>query len=233
MATTTAKRNKELEELDDAELLEIASASATDTAEEAWQILYDRLHPQLMGWAVKKLDRPDAKDLVARTFERIYRHAHRYKREEDGGLPVANWAFVIISNLRKNVRRNDSRRPVEDATTVEARQREDMNRGLFEVTDSADLGPNNRLMQPEPQPDQYAEAGELWDAVGEVMEEEMSAEHAATLRLRMKDIPYVEAAEELGIPVGSYKSKCHRARKKLLEGMRERGFEPGEIINLD
>jgi len=132
----------------------------------------------------------DAQDLVQDTLVRTYRAIGRF----DGRHPRA-WLLTILRNA--NLNRNRRRR--------------------------ADLVPHhddvfNQLASPAPGGGDAGEAvtGSTFDAVVEASLGELSVKLRRVVELvDIEGLTYQEAAETLGVPVGTVMSRLHRARRRL------------------
>ena len=140
---------------------------------------------------------PDAEDLVQDTLVRAYRSIDRF----DGAYPRA-WLLTILRNTHIN--RNRKRRP-------------------------------ELLREPETQYFVPAAASDAPDAGVDAM---FDAEIVRALHvlpevfrsvIEMVDInslSYAEAAEALGVPVGTVMSRLHRGRSRMRDGLKNTGFVP-------
>jgi RNA polymerase sigma-70 factor, ECF subfamily len=79
---------------------------------DAWEALYRRAHPALLGYAVRRLgDRDAAEDAVSETMSRAVAAVDRYRPE---GLGVEAWLVGILRNVVHEAWRRE-RRSVRDA----------------------------------------------------------------------------------------------------------------------
>lgn len=77
----------------------------------AWSQIFEQEAPKLYRYIISRVGSPeDAEDLVARTFEEGWRHAHSF---EDRGLPPRAWLFGIARHLTASHRRRLFRQPPE------------------------------------------------------------------------------------------------------------------------
>jgi RNA polymerase sigma-70 factor (ECF subfamily) len=141
----------------------------------------------------------DAEDLVQDTLLRAYRAIDRF----DGAHPRA-WLFTIMRNAEVN--RNRRRRP-----------------DLLDDPDSAD----NRLASLDEGPEALV-VGETFDAVVADALAALPDKFARVVHLVDIDgLTYAEAAEVLGVPVGTVMSRLHRARTRIRRRLNAAGLAPG------
>lgn len=144
----------------------------------------------------------DAEDLVQDTLLRAYKAIERF----DGRYPRA-WLLTILRNTHIN--RNRRRRPelLRDPDTQ-----------LERLAQSPEVDEASR-------PDRFVDlrfAAEVDDALAALTEP-----FAEVIQLVDVDgLAYAEAAEVLGVPIGTVMSRLHRARKKIREHLRRTGAAP-------
>lgn len=131
-----------------------------------------------------------AEDLVQDTLERAFAAFHRF----DGRHPRA-WLLTIL----RNTRRNDLRRRRPDLLEQEVASR---------LPAQGEDGAQDATAT-------QAIAAQLTPAVGAAIAA-LSPKHRAVLVLVDLDgLSYREAAEVLGVPVGTVMSRLHRARRRV------------------
>lgn len=144
-------------------------------------------------------NRADAEDLTQEAFVRAYRSFDSY----EGDKPFENWIFRIVTRLYLDLRRRKSRRV--QAVSFDAPLRVD---GIDDSLqfETADQQPN-------------AEDILLENALSEEMQaslEQLSEEQRRLVWMAdVMQIPYKEIAEEFDAPVGTIRSRLHRAHKQL------------------
>ncbi len=133
-------------------------------------------------------DEDDAADVAQDAFVRAYRSLGTY----DAGRPFRPWLLRIVTNLALNSARSSKRR---DAATER-------------LSRDSDTGG-------EPLPDAAIEAAEqserVWAAVADLPGDD---QRLIYLRYFLESSE-AEAAESIGRPVGTVKSRLHRALKRL------------------
>lgn len=136
----------------------------------------------------------DAEDLVQDTLVRAYKAVDRF----DGRHPRA-WLLTILRNT--NLNRVTKR-------TVDLVPRTEAARDAVARTPSSDAGPEQLTMD------------RTFDAV---VERELIAlpepMRAVIEMVDMDGLTYQEAADTLGVPVGTVMSRLHRARKRMRDGL--------------
>lgn len=141
----------------------------------------------------------DAEDLVQDTLVRAYRNIDRF----DGRYPRA-WLLTILRNT--NINRARKKRPdlLDDPEAT-------FERSLDFVSDE----------RPE---DEFVD--QVFDATIAVALDELSDDFRAVIELvDLHQSSYAEAAEALGIPVGTVMSRLHRARRRMRQRITETGLD--------
>ncbi|MFB6889125.1 RNA polymerase sigma factor SigM [Kitasatospora sp. NPDC056327] len=170
---------------------------------EAFGRLVNRHRDRLWAVALRTLgDREEAADALQDALVSAFRSAHTFQ----GRSAVTTWLHRIVVNAcLDRARRSATRRtkPLDDDP-----QRLDALVGSAEPADS---------------PVVRAEVHrELTAALAELPAEQ----RAALVLVDMQGYPVAEAAELLGIPVGTVKSRCARGRARLLPLVRHLREEP-------
>jgi RNA polymerase sigma-70 factor, ECF subfamily len=146
--------------------------------------------------------REEAEDLAQEVFVNVYRKIDLFRGES----PLATWIYRIAynacTNRRKYLRRrrDKDRQPYDEA--VEMR-----------IVGSRSMSTSAHL----PQPDEEAEGLEMERLVQSAISA-LDDEQRAILVLRdVQNVPYEEISEITGLPIGTVKSRLHRARMALKE----------------
>jgi len=147
-------------------------------------------------------NRADAEDLVQDTLVRAYKAIDRF----DGRFPRA-WLLTILRNTHIN--RNRRRRPelLRDPDTQLER--------LAQSPESDEATRPDRFVDLEFDADLEAALASLSEPFAEVIE-----------LVDVDGLAYAEAAEVLGVPIGTVMSRLHRARKKVRGQLRRSGAAP-------
>lgn len=157
-------------------------------------------------------DPADADDVVQETYLRAFRARHTFIPGSDG----RRWLFTIARNLYLRGRERDARmvhvdgEPELDAVaTVQA-----------QVTAQAS-GVDPRLEHPD-----------LAPAIAKAIAELPEPFRLVVALVDVEGLDYAEAAAQLGIPIGTVRSRLFRARRTLQESLfeyaRDAGFRVGE-----
>ncbi|NAZ88363.1 RNA polymerase sigma factor SigM [Kineococcus indalonis] len=185
----------------DAELLAAHVAGDPDAFGEVVRRHRDRL------WAVALRttgDREEAADAVQDALVSALRAAHRFRGES----AVTTWLHRIVVNAcLDRARRRAARptRPLEEGAGAEG----DAPRGAAALAVTGDGAP----------------AVEARLDVARALALLPQAQRAALVLVDMYDVPVAEAAQVLGVAVGTVKSRCSRGRTALAALLR--GGEPG------
>jgi RNA polymerase sigma-70 factor, ECF subfamily len=128
-----------------------------------------------------------AEDLVQETLLAVWRKAHLYTRTRGA---ASTWIFTVARNLRIDQLRRQSNKPYVDLDSVELAS--DAPFGLALVEQNEVIARVSRAL------------------------DVLSPEQREVVRLSfLHDLPHVEIAEKLGIPLGTVKSRLRLAYDKL------------------
>jgi RNA polymerase sigma factor (sigma-70 family) len=159
------------------------------TEPAAFATIFDRHHDAIHAYLRRRLDAPIAEELAAETFARALRGAGGYDHDRPDALP---WLYGIAANLARRHRRTEVRRLRAYARTGRdplAGEHGDAPARL----DAAAAGPRLAAALAELRPD----------------------DREALLLLAWAELSYEEIAAALRIPVGTVRSRLHRARALL------------------
>ncbi|MEU4769148.1 RNA polymerase sigma factor [Actinosynnema sp. NPDC023794] len=169
---------------------------------DAFAAIFDRHAPHIRRYLERRLGAQVADDLVAETFLTAFDKRQRYDPARPDARP---WLYGIATNLVGQHRRHEARRYRERSADVAEHDHSD--RVAAEVTAWA---VRSRL------------AGAL---------DGLSAEDRDVLLLvAWEQLGYEEVAAALAIPVGTVRSRLHRARRKVREALG--GRNPTEVEEL-
>lgn len=157
--------------------------------------------PALYRTAHRLSRRPeDAKDLVQETFLRAYRTFGQFQP----GTNVRAWLFTILHSILSNEWRRRRRAPEEvPLEIVEER--------FVSALRAAGADAESALLQ------RLGASPEIESALRSLPEDY----RAAILLVDVEELNYEEAAEILSCPVGTVRSRLHRARKLLFASLHD------------
>ena len=170
------------------ELKQWVRALATDRDKAAFARLFNHFAPRLISYFVRAgVAREAAEEITQDTMIAVWTKARQYDPAQAG---VATWIFTIARNLRIDRARRDGRRSRDDAAAIELE-------GL-EVSGEDHLLADER------------------DARVRSAVNGLPADQAAVVRLSFfSDKPHGEIARELGIPLGTVKSRLRLAAARI------------------
>jgi len=166
----------------------VIGASIADA--DQFGVLYDRYAATLYRYAQRRVGPELAEDLVADTFVAAFRRRSRYDLSRPDARP---WLFGILTRELAHNRRGEVRR-------------------------------YRALARAAPDPVTEAPAERVVEAVAAGALRTRLATELATLSVRDRDVllliawgdlTYEEVADALGIPIGTVRSRLHRARNRL------------------
>ncbi|MEU6843583.1 RNA polymerase sigma factor [Streptomyces sp. NPDC046716] len=163
---------------------------------EQFAALFDRYADAVHHYAARRLGPEAAEDLTAETFTTAFKQRHRYDPDRSGD--ARPWLFGIATNLVGRHRRAEARR--------------------FKAL--------SRLPEPVQHEEPVADRA-VSRAGAHGLRRELAAALAAlparqrdvVLLVAWTDLSYEEAAEALGVPVGTIRSRLSRARSALREAL--------------
>ncbi len=178
--------------------------------EQSWafELLYDRYAAPIRSHLARfTRDEAAAEDLLQETFLRVWRHADQWTQQGS----FKGWLFRIATNQALNYLRSRKRRPEQPIELPTEIADEDMPPDTPAwMIDRASLGPDDAVEQAE-------QATHLQQIIRDLPEEKLEVfrlVHQQEMSLR-------DAADELGIPEGTAKSRLHYARESLSRQWRE------------
>jgi len=146
----------------------------------------------------------DAEEITQDTFIR----AHRALATFRGNASFSTWIYQIGTNLARNRYWYWRRRKRDESMSLDADLGEDPGATLHDILSDGAQGPG-----------QEAQHNEFVKKVADCMEQ-LKPEHALILTMRnVQNMSYEDIAEELGLSIGTVKSRINRAREALRELM--------------
>jgi RNA polymerase sigma-70 factor (ECF subfamily) len=157
---------------------------------ELFATVFDRYYSEIHGYASRRLDRSLADDVAAETFLIAFDRRKRFNPTYSSARP---WLYGIASNLISRHRR------------AEMRQYRALTRtGLDDVADGHADHVAGRV-------DAQARRGPLAAALADIS----AGDRHVLLLVAWAQLSCEEAAQALGIPAGTARSRLHRARTKI------------------
>jgi RNA polymerase sigma factor (sigma-70 family) len=176
-----------------------ASAQPTDAAilaasvgdPQAFTMLFERHFARIHGWLHRRIGAPLAEDLAAETFTRAFDQRAGFDAAYADARP---WLFGIAANLVHDHHRAELRR----LRALARVQRWEA------ASDDPALGAVAR-----------ADAAAAGPAVAAALAELRDEERDVILLVAWAGLEYEEVAVATGVPVGTVRSRLHRARRRL------------------
>src|SRR5580693_5397901 len=160
---------------------------------EQFAALFDRHAPLIHRYAARRVGREAADDLVAETFLAAFGKRRQYDRRPD----ARPWLYGIATNLVGQHRREEVRQfRLRLAAGPAPVQNDDSERAVVNLTAQSVRAP-------------------LGQALGALAQ----ADRDVLLLIAWEQLSYEEVARALGIPVGTVRSRLHRARKKIRKAL--------------
>ncbi len=160
---------------------------------EAYGMLVRRHQDRLFGALFRFLgNSEDALDVAQEAFLSAYSALADFK----GGARFYTWLYRIAMNH-----------------AIDLRRRVKKKRTVQRVEEQAPLVPDRKAAPPGERLEQQESAAQLQGAL-----QQLSAEHRVVLVLKdLEGLRYEEIAEIAGVPIGTVRSRLHRARLELKE----------------
>ena len=158
---------------------------------EAFAQIFDEHFPWLYGFCTRRVGAISAEDVVGETFRRAFERRHQFDTSRSSARP---WLIAIAMNII----RNESRRQERERSAVARASLELAAREVPDVTVPDSLG---------------AEA--LLQRVQRGLVHLPGAEYESLTLFVWDELSYEEIAEATAVPVGTVRSRIHRARQRL------------------
>jgi RNA polymerase sigma factor (sigma-70 family) len=166
------------------------------TTPERFAVIFDRYAPVVHGYLSRRVGAL-ADDLVSETFLLAFRGRTGYTPVR---APVRAWLFGIATNLVRRHARDEERRY------------RAFGRAAGHVESTTELGEVAGRV------DAQALRGELAGALAELPREDLDV----LLLWTYPQLSYAEIAGALGVPIGTVRSRLHRARNKVRARLTDR-----------
>ena len=164
---------------------------------QIFTVIFERYYRPVYGYLSRRVGQAIADDLAAETFTRAFERRSSYDRAAERALP---WLLGIAVNLLAHHRRSEGRQ----------------------------LRALAALREPEPGEHPADAATRRLDATTSrqrlalALERLDDYDREALLLVAWGELTYVEVASVLKIPVGTVRSRLHRARRKLRQALEPR-----------
>lgn len=190
------------EPLPDQELMEQIQAQQTWAFDQLFERYEVALHRHVYGIV---RDEPAADDLLQEIFLRVWTHSNQW----NGQGAVKGWLFRIATNLALNHLRSRRRHPEQPLELPEnLLDEDDLPDTPGWLVDTTSLGPAVVV-------EQIEQAARLQQVLYNLPEEKRELLHL----VHQMEFSLREAADELGIPEGTAKSRLHYAREQVKRGL--------------
>jgi RNA polymerase sigma-70 factor (ECF subfamily) len=183
-------------EPDDAAIIAVSHADPT-----SFGSIFDRHYDAVWRYLTSRVGSGLADDLAAETFLSAFRSRRRFDR---GATSARPWLFGIAANHVRHHQRSEVRRLRAYARVHDDGVHED---GTTDVDDRLDA---------------VHRRGALADALSRLS----TRDRDVVTLIAWADLTYEETAAALGIPVGTVRSRLHRARRQLRELLGSTGQYP-------
>lgn len=182
--------------------------AASGAEPRLFAIIFDRHYDTVSRYLTRRAGVDQAEDLASETFTAAFDARHRY---DPGHASARPWLLGIATNLLRHHARAEARRLRAYARLDDRGAVDD---GLSQV-------------------DTRLDAGRAWPAVARALADLNRGDRDALLLLAWADLHYDEIAVALRIPIGTVRSRIHRARQRLRERLGESGQYQGTDIIVD
>jgi len=165
---------------------------------EQFAVLFDRHAPRIHRYVARRIGREAADDLVAETFLAAFGQRRRYDLRYADAAP---WLYGIATNLIGQHRRDEARQfRIQHALPPEPETPGHAERVTADVT-------------------AQAMRGVLMAALAGLA----AADRDVLVLIAWEQLTYEEVGRCLGIPVGTVRSRLHRARVKVRQALAQAG----------
>lgn len=176
---------------------------------ELFEVIFERHYRAVYRFAAGRSGANEAADIASDTFVRAFDRRDRFRTDRENALP---WLFGIAANVARERHRKRMRGMRMLKRSVGLSSLED---ARFEADATARL-------------DALSQSTALSRALAELSDDE----YQVLMLLAIADFSYSDIAESLDIPIGTVRSRIHRARNKMRELLdAERSIPGGSAIN--
>ena len=161
---------------------------------ELFETIFERHHQAVYRFAAGRCGPDDASDVASDTFVRAFDRRDRFRTDRDSALP---WLFGIAANIVRERRRKSARR-----------------HGMLRRSTMLVVGEDARF---ESEAAERVDASFQQRALAEALSTLSDDEYQVLMLLAIADFSYSDIAEHLEIPIGTVRSRIHRARRRMRE----------------
>ena len=181
---------------------------------DAFETLVREHQTRVYNLALRMTGSPeDAMDISQETFLKAWRTLGRFR----GDCSLGSWLYRIASNLCIDLMRKNKRRQTDK---------------LVSLDDPGEDGRPLELPDVSGDPQRVLETAEGRQAVRDCVDALPEQQRQILLLRELGGLSYEEIARQLGLELGTVKSRIFRARAKLAELLQERGtFAPAPASN--
>lgn len=179
---------------------------ASRRSPELFEVIFERHYQAVFRFAAGRAGVDEAGDIASDTFVRAFDRRERFRTDRESALP---WLFGIAANVSRERRRKSARR------------QNMLQRAVVLVA-----GEDSRF---EADAAQRVDAVSRRDGLAAALAVLTEDEYQVLMLLAIADFTYADIAEHLEIPIGTVRSRIHRARRKmreLMEADRPIGSDP-------
>ena len=176
---------------------------------DAFETLVREHQTRVYNLALRMTGSPeDAMDISQETFLKAWRTLGKFR----GDCSLGSWLYRIASNLCIDLLRKNKRRQTDKVVSLD---------------DPGEEGRPLELPDVSGDPQRVLETAEGRQAVWDCVDALPELQRQILLLRELSGLSYEEIARQLGLELGTVKSRIFRARAKLAELLRERGtFDP-------
>ncbi|MCP4968168.1 MAG: RNA polymerase sigma factor [bacterium] len=162
--------------------------------------IYDRYSRRVFGYVVRRIPREDAADITGDIFLRAFRFRHKFDLKRSAALP---WLLGIATNVIGEYLRKRTRR-----TRIGLRADTFSNPPIDDIATAR------------------ADAARAWPALEATLGRLKPRDRSVLILFAIEDMSYQEISDALQVPVGTVRSRLHRARTQAGELLGASGQTP-------
>ncbi len=167
----------------------------------SFNTLVHRYERELFGYLRHYLGNAEmAEDVFQQTFLQVHLKCHKF----EPGRKVRPWLYTVATNQAIDYQRRNRRHRMVSLDRRGTGSSDEDGGALVELLDD-----------PEPSPNEAAEAAERGQRLREAVDTLPETTRQVVMLVYFQGLKYREAAEVLSIPVGTVKSRLHAAIQKL------------------